>query len=202
MQPEVKKVVLPGPVEPLRKLDVPKSVGEADHPLSPLRDVVKPRETVTDGEGSSGGRGDEEGLPMLEIDWEGPEELLMVARALGMRLRPVDRDDHAIGEVSLEGEPRLVEPVHEVSAFSNRIRQLPRPFLAQVLPGGLPDSIAAFHILVPSRLDEQFVQLQKQAIKERGMSNSEVQLVRAAFVAGDTGYRLVVTEVVRKGDSI
>jgi len=81
-----------------------------------------------------------------------------------------------------------------LSAYSNRVRTLPRGFFGSApIAGG---DVASFWVLVPADLDARFVLLQRDAIRRKGLTPAEVRAMDAEFRSSRSGYELVITRLI------
>ena len=118
----------------------------------------------------------------------------MVAAHLNMRIAAITADNQVTGEVATNGPVRVVPFEGRLSAYSNRVRTLPRGFFG---PGPVANSkIASFWVLVPADLDARFILLQRDAIRREGITVAQVRAVDAEFRFSRGGYRLEITRVI------
>jgi len=139
---------------------------------------------------------DEASLPALQIVWQSPQELWRVVQALRMKIVAVNSAGEILGEVALHGQPQLVRFEGNLSHYSNRVRTLPRRFFGPGVLSSANQEIEHFWILVPSSLDRQFVEVQREAVRRSGRKSEEITAVEAAFERTRSSYQLVVRRVI------
>ncbi len=141
----------------------------------------------------------DDALPPLRIVWSSPDQLRAVAAGTGMRVVGVNTLGEIIGQVPSRGPVRLEEFTGRLGRFSNRVRTLPRNFFGQVLTRQDGQSVAELWVLVPSRLDRQWISLQKRAIATAGVETQAVRAVEGQFATRSGAFQLVVTRLVGAG---
>lgn len=126
----------------------------------------------------------EDSLPPMRILWQGPDELREVARMLGLRIVAVSRSKEVIGEVVLDGEPSI-QPIQgdfAFEAFSNRVRNIPANYFGPRL-ARTTSQLGEIWVLVPVALDQEFSQIQRQAIVREGLEPAQIRSMEARFQA-------------------
>jgi len=182
---------------PIPKDDVQTKPSARPEPPAEVEEVVKPR-TVRDSIKGYGdlAKDDAGDLPAMRIVWTGPEQVRSVARAFRMRVVAINAEGKVAGEVTMDGEARLVAFNGGLAGYSNRVRTLPADFFGRGLTASAPAGIRSLWILVPAHVDKEFVRIQRAAIRERGVNPSAVLAMEARFAPDASGrYRLVVTRV-------
>lgn len=174
------------PVEPPTQLKPPAKIEKVVKPRS-ARDLIKGYGDMAEDAGD---------LPAMRIVWTGPEQVSAVARTFRMRIVAINADGRIVGEVTMDGEARLVAFNTELTGYSNRVRTLPADFFGRGVMASTAESIRSLWILVPADVDGEFVRIQREAIRERGVKPAIVLAMEAHFTRDDSGrYRLVVTRV-------
>lgn len=186
----------PAPPQMPKREEPPKPDVKAEPPAT-VEEVVKPRSPRDPIQGYGDLAKDDSGdLPAMRIVWTGPDQVRDVARAFGMRIVAVNAEGKVAGEVIMDGEARLVAFDGGLAGYSNRVRTLPADFFGRNVTTSAPAGIRSLWILVPAQVDEEFVRIQREAIRERGADPSSVLAMEARFVRDDRGrYRLIVTRI-------
>ena len=162
------------PAPPLPQPPRPKQTPPA--PAQPLEEVVKAKGT----DDAAAAAGDlakeipEDALPGLRIRWAGPDELASVAGSLGLRIVAVDEQSRVVGEVVLDGPPRIVASASGFDGFSNRVREIPLRFFGSEFKPKSEQRVRALWILVPVEVDRKLIAAQRTAIRERGLAPTKV----------------------------
>lgn len=203
--PDVGKVILAGPAAteedttpcPL-PTPWPRQVAEPPEPPLGMREII-PAQTqlALDDVGDKAlEEVPDDALPPLQIQWDGPEEARAVARALGMIIVVVDSRNTILGELTLSDSVRLVPSNARLDRFSNRVRLLPHGFFGTDMYREADRSIAAIWLLVPAGLDTDIADLQRDAIRERGLVLGDVHGMNGQFVQTPDGqYELRITNI-------
>lgn len=135
-------------------------------------------------------------LPTLRLIWNSPEQLLEVARSLGMRILVVNRGNQPIGELIFERDI-LIKPFNGgLTNFSNRVRTISSTFFGPEVLNQSDEAVHCFWVLIPASVDRQWVSVQKEAIKSKGLNSSQVSYMEARIVSDEKSYRLVVTRII------
>jgi hypothetical protein len=138
----------------------------------------------------------DDGLPELRLAWDSPEQLIDVARALGLRILTVDGTGQPVGELAFGDDVAIKDFKGGLSSFSNRVRAIPARFFGPELLRQSNRSFTCFWVLVPVSVDTSWIAAQKEAIRAKGLKSDEVSRVEAKVVSSDSNYKLVVTQVV------
>ncbi len=139
---------------------------------------------------------DDQVLPATRIVWESPQELTKIARALRMSVVAVNRINEVVGALALDGSLRLEPFDGSFDVYSNRVRSLPSSFFGPALQREAGHTIVAYWVLVPESVDREMADVVRQAIRQAGLTMSEVDWVEARFdVQAGGGHRLVVTDI-------
>ena len=183
------------PIRPqLPKLEEPVKPPTQLKPPAKVEEVIKPRSAHDPIKGYGDLTEDDGDLPAMRIVWTGPEQVRSVARAFRMRIVAINVEGKVVGEVTMDGEARLVAFNGGLGGYSNRVRTLPADFFGRGLTASAPATIRSLWILVPAHVDKEFVRIQRAAIRERGVRPSAVLAMEARFAPDASGqYRLVVT---------
>ncbi len=166
------------------------AAGQQDGPH--LDDVVRPVSAVDPASGV-GEMASDGTAPPLRVTWDSPAQLTTVARSLGMKVVAVNASHEIVGEVSLAGRAVLREFSGELSGFSNRVRTLHLDFFGRGLTSGT--SAKSLWVLVPSHHDARFIELQRGAIRQEGISPDAVRIVDARI---DRRGNLTITRIHKK----
>jgi hypothetical protein len=141
----------------------------------------------------------DDALPPLRIVWSSPGQLRAVAATTGMRIVGVNRQGEVIGEVPPAGQVRLEAFQGQLSRYSNRVRTLPSNFFGLPLARDDGQRVAELWVLVPSRLDRQWIDLQKRAIASAGLETQAVRAVEGQFASRAGTFQLIVTRLIGAG---
>ena len=166
-------------------------------PPAEVEEIVKPRSVRDPIKGYGDlAENDDGDLPAMRIVWTGPEQVRSVARTFRMRIVAINAEGKVAGEVTMDGEARLIAFNGGLAGYSNRVRTLPADFFGHGVIASAPASIRSLWILVPADVDEEFVRVQREAIRARGVKPTSVLAMEAHFTRDDFGrYRLVVTRI-------
>ena len=190
----------PLPKEPLKPDEVkpreePKK--EESKEVRELEDVAKLPETLPLEEaGDFSDDGDEDAIPELRLVWDSPEQLVQVSKVLGMRILMVDRRHQPVSELILEKDLLVKEFRGNLTNFSNRVRTLSAQFFGPVVARQSAKPIECFWVMVPASVDQEWISVQKQAIRSRGLKNSQVSYVEARIQPNGGSCTLAVTRIV------
>jgi len=137
--------------------------------------------------------GDSDYVPPLRVHWSDADELIDVARSLGMRLFAVDGSGGIIGEITLTGQPQLGEWGGPPAGYSNRVRMLS----PSIFEGTIDTSrIREVWVFVPASYDRAMISAQRSAVLRRGGRLEDVTHVDGHFVRAATGaWRLEITDI-------
>ncbi len=165
--------------------------------MQKLQEIVNPRETVSAlSKGDFSSKQSEADVPVLRLSWAGPDELIAVAKDLGMRILAV-KADKVVSELSL-GVPLILKAFDGTAAdFSNRIRALPATFFGPAIVKESEKSIDCFWVLVPDEIDRHWISVQQKAIQSRGLQNSQIIYMKAKVEWRNQGYELVITRIIK-----
>lgn len=197
----VANLILPPP--PVVK-DLPKEKPKELPPEQDKKPVVKelkkvvntPETKVTEEPGDFSESESSDYVPELRLVWDNPEQLIQVAKALGMRILLVDRRNKPVGELLFEKDLLVKEFKGKLTNFSNRVRTISAKFFGPEVLRQSDESIKCFWIVVPASVDQVWITLQRQAIKSKGIRYSQVSYVEARIAPNGISYELVVTRVV------
>ena len=194
IRPQVKR---PAVAVLSQTLEVNRPVPKPAEPV-PLKQVVEvPVETkAADGPGDTSAEGLEDAMPPLRVVWQSADQLRSVAAHLGMRIVAVNTNNQVTGEIATSGPVRVVSFEGRLSAYSNRVRTLPRCFFGSSPVAG--SDVGSFWVLVPADLDARFILLQRDAIRREGLTPAEVRAMDAEFRTDRGGCELVITRLVRE----
>jgi hypothetical protein len=184
--------------------DIPKEKPKEQPPeqnrepaVEELKKVVNPPETkVTEESGDFSEIKSDDYVPELRLVWDNPGQLIQVAKALGMRILLIDTRNKPVGELLFDKDLLVKEFKGRLTNFSNRVRTISAEFFGPEVQRQSDESIKCFWIVVPASVDQVWITLQKQAIKSKGISYSEVSYVEARIAPNGDSYELVVTRVV------
>jgi len=175
----------------------PQADPEPEPELEQLEEVVEPSEmTLVGQEGDFSDSESADTLPELRLVWDSPEQLLQVAKMLGMRILVVDGTSQPVGELIFEKDLMVKEFRGKLTSFSNRVRTISAQFFG---PSVLQQSrvpFRCFWILVPASVDQSWVAIQKETLKIRGLKSSQVLYMEARVAEKANRCDLVVTKVV------
>ncbi len=193
----------PLPVEPVVEERQPPPPAPKPEPVLPdiqFAEVVEPDTTPTEiGDTELAMEtepDDDQVLPATRIIWESPQELTKVARALRMSVVAVNRINEVVGALALDGSLRIEPFDGSFDVYSNRVRSLPSSFFGPALQREAGHTIVAYWVLVPESVDREMADVVRQAVRQSGLTMSEVDWVEARFdVQAGGGHRLVVTDI-------
>lgn len=165
--------------------------------IQELKEVVIPPETkVAEESGDFSESESSDYVPELRLVWDNPDQLIQVAKVLGMRILLVDRKSQPIGEVIFEKDLLVKEFSGNLTNFSNRVRTISAQFFGSDLLSQSSEPIRCFWVLVPSSVDQVWVSVQREAMKSEGFKSSQVSYTEARITPDGSSYELVVTRVV------
>jgi len=136
-------------------------------------------------------------LPELRLTWDGPQELIEVARDLNMRILAVKKGFTPVGELQLTDRPYIGSFDGGTSNYSNRIRTIHSGFFGSRLIEESNKQIDCFWVLVPATVDREWICIQKDTIRSNGLNSSQIAYMEARIVWNKQGYQLVITRIVR-----
>ena len=184
-------------VEPPEKIELEPPEPEAAPPLEALQQVIEPPADVLpmDEPGEFSDAEGDDHLPELRLTWDGPGQLIEVARSLGLRILLIGAQNQPVGELDLAGELSVRRFDGRLEHFSNRVRAIPRDFFGPKPMKQAAESVRALWVLVPAAVDQQWIMVQKAALDARGLVGGDVSRMEARIRSQEDGYRLVVTNV-------
>lgn len=197
----------PLPVEPVVEERQPPPPAPKPEPVLPdvrFAEVVEPDTTPSEEPAETGDTeltretepDDDQVLPATRIIWESPQELTKVARALRMSVVAVNRINEVVGALALDGSLRIEPFDGSFDVYSNRVRSLPSWFFGPALQREAGHTIVAYWVLVPESVDREMADIVRQAVRQAGLTMSEVDWVETRFdVQAGGGHRLVVTDI-------
>ncbi len=188
----------PNPAPPKARKETPPRPSPPRAPTQSLREVVKPRDQTLrcPGPGDWKPPGDEKGFPELVICWSDSEQVLDVARAVGIKVVGLGPDDTIVGELSDDGS-RVDAWKGSLEEYSTRVRTLSRELFRPRAPL-LAQPVRLWALLVPWQVDSDIVSHTREALEERGLQPSEVRSIEGRFVRDDGSWQFVVTKLVEE----
>ncbi len=139
----------------------------------------------------------DEGLPSLRLIWDSPEHLIQVSKALNLRVIPVNNSNKPIGELCFERNILVNRFSGELSGYSNRVRTISSHFFGINVLNQCQENVQCFWIIVPTDIDYQWVSIQKQVLRSKGLNSSQVSYMEAQIVNNENGYELLITSIAR-----
>jgi len=115
---------------------------------------------------------------------------------LNLRILMVSATNEPVGELAFAHDLLVKEFTGGLASFSNRVRTISAQFFGQELLRRSNRSIRCFWVLVPASVDQEWVLIQKEAIRAMGLRNSQVSHVEAKIIQAANGYELAITKVV------
>lgn len=183
----------------------PAPVGESTpgEPVAPAMEASEPRPAQRRSvptPGRRAWRSDAEHVPPLRIHWNDGEELREVARALGMRLAAVNRQQDIIAEIDLSDAHNMKAWRGLPPGYSNRVRTLPPTIFNPRLRAHGNVIVREVWVFVPTDRDRSMIEAQRSAIEQAGFDSLNVAYVDGRFVRSANGsYRLVITNIQARG---
>lgn len=185
--PESEAVTAAAPPQPAATQDtaaLARAAAPAAAPQEPDRDGRMP------------GDGDAQYVPPLRVHWRDADELISVARTLGMRLAAIDARGDIIGEIDLSSRPGLKQWQGLPYGYSNRVRMLSPSIFSTTLPSAGGADIREIWVFVPADRDRAMVEAQRSAVQRAGARPQDVRYVDGRFVRAANGsYRLDITGI-------
>ena len=135
-------------------------------------------------------------LPRLSLIWDSPEHLIEVAKALGLRVLPVNSDNEPIGELRFERDILVGKFYGGLNSFSNRVRTISARFFGQRVLNQCDQTIRHFWVVVPASIDHEWIKIQKKSLCSEGLTSSQVSYMEAMIVSDENGFRLVITKII------
>lgn len=203
IQPENKvqgRVILP-PAPKMPQKAVKKQPSESEKkPVSPmenLTEMVKARSTISSKtNGGLASEVDKDNIPELRVKWNNSEQLLTIAKNLGMRILAANGND-IVGELNIIGALYIMAFDGKVSNYSNRVRTVPTSFFGTSVREKSGLVFDAFIVLIPQSVDHEWISKQKNVIKSKGLQCSQVSYMEAKIIWNGQGYELVITRLTQ-----
>jgi len=137
----------------------------------------------------------DEGLPSLRLIWDSPEHLIRVSKALGLKVLPVNSSNEPIGELRFERDILVGKFYGELSNYSNRVRTISSQFFGSDVTSQCKENVRCFWVIIPSEIDQSWIAVQKQVLRSKGLSSSQVSYMEARIVDDGVGYKLIITRI-------
>ena len=204
IKPQMNKVVkLTLPASPLIE-KAPKTPPKTEPPKEPpgpdrepLQQVVEaPKTTMTNELGDLSDSESDDGLPELRLIWESPEQLLHVAKHMGMRILMVNRNNQPVQEVDFSEGIAVRKFKGRLKSFSNRVRRVSAQFLGPDILQQASEPIQCFWVLVPYSVDQAWLSIQRGAMRSQGLKASQIAHMEARITSTGSAHELAVTKVV------
>ena len=204
MKPRINKVAkltLPAP----RLIDkTPKTSPKTEPPKDPpgpdleqLQRVVEaPKTTMTKELGDLSDSESDDGLPELRLIWESPEQLLQVAKHMGMRILMVNRKNQPVQELAFSEGVAVRKFKGRLKSFSNRVRRVSAQFFGPDILQQASEPIQCFWVLVPYSVDQAWLSIQRGAMRSQGLKGSQIAHMEARITSTGSAHELAVTKVV------
>ena len=174
--------------EPVKQSDTPQ--------IENLEEIVKRPETeFAKGIGDFSDNPSSDLVPELRLIWDSPEQLIRVAKSLGMRILIVNGRNEPVGELIFDQGLSVKEFKGNLTNFSNRVRTISAHFFGPEVLRQSNKSVQCFWVVVPASVDRTWVSVQKQAIRSKGLNGSQVSYMEARVIPNGSGYELVVNRI-------
>ena len=194
------KLTLPPPPvakEPPRQQTPQELVPPSSKPqMADLEEIVETPATTSAKQEGDFSDVESDYLPELRLIWDSPDQLIHVAKASGMRILLVNRKNEPVGEMLFDNDLSVKPFKGRLTDFSNRVRSISAQFFGEEILQQSQEPVHCFWVLVPASIDRDWVSVQRDAIRARGLSSSDISYMEARVVLNDESCQLVVTRIV------